>query len=131
MLQRFASASAVAAVVVALAAGGLRLGSAFPLEGGYLLTTIWCVVPLAWGLWALLTPRSWLPQRLPLWGALLGLTAGLVAMFVLDLPGQLGGEPVPAWVGGIGVLLAVGVYYLLWFLVRRAYQALTVPSLTT
>ena len=88
------------------------------------------MVPLAWGLWAMLTPKSWLPQRLPPWGAILGLIAGLLVMFVLDLPGQVIGEPLTPWLRGIGVLLAIGVYYLLWLLVRRAYRALTAPSPT-
>lgn len=128
MMQRFASASAVAAVLIALAAGALRLSPVPTLESRYLVTSIWCVLPLACGLWAMLTPESWLPQRLPLWGAILGLIAGLLAVFVLDLPGQVRGEPFPTWLRGIGVLLAIGIYYLLWLLVQRAYRALTAPS---
>jgi hypothetical protein len=127
MIQRFASASAVASVLIALAAGALRLSLVPTLESRYLVTSIWCVLPLAWGLWAMLTPESWLPQRLPLWGAILGLIAGLLVVFVLDLPGQVRGEPFPTWLRGIGVLLAIGIYYLLWLLVQRAYQALTAP----
>ncbi len=127
MIQRFASASAVASVLIALAAGALRLSLVPTLESRYLVTSIWCVLPLAWGLWAMLTPESWLPQRLPLWGAILGLIAGLLVVFVLDLPGQVRGEPFPTWLRGIGVLLAIGIYYLLWLLVQRASQALTAP----
>jgi protein-S-isoprenylcysteine O-methyltransferase Ste14 len=130
MMQRFASASAVASVAIALAAGGLRLNPVPSLESRYLLVSIWCVVPLAWGLWAMLTPKSWLPQRLPRWGAILGLIAGLLVVFVLDLPAQFRGEPLPAWLRGVGVLLAIGIYYLLWLLVRRAYRALAAPSPT-
>ena len=130
MIQRFASASAVASVVIALAAGGLRLIPVPSLESRYLLASIWCVVPLAWGLWAMLTPKSWLPQRLPPWGAILGLIAGMLVVFVLDLPAQFRGEPLPAWLRGVGVLLAIGIYYLLWLLVRRAYRALAAPSPT-
>jgi len=128
MIQRFASASAVASLLIALGVGGLRLTPVSSLESCYLLTSIWCVVPLAWGLWAMLTPKGWHPQRMPLWGAILGLIAGLLAVLVLDLPARFRGEPVPAWVGGAGVLLAVGAYYLLWLLVRRLYRALTAPS---
>ena len=127
MIQRFASASAVASVVIALGAGGLRLNPVPNLESRYLLTSIWCGVPLAWGLWAMLTPKIWHPQRLPLWGAILGLIAGLLAAIVLDLPARFRGEPLPAWVGGVGVLLAIGGYYLLWLLVRWVYRALTAP----
>ncbi len=75
MLPRFASFSAVASLVIALAAGSLRLNPFPNLETRYLLTSLWCMLPLAWGLWAMLTPRSWLPQSLPLWGAILGLIA--------------------------------------------------------
>ncbi len=64
MIQRFASASAVASVLIALASGGLRLSSVPDLETRYLFTSLWCLVPLAWGLWAMLTPRSCFPQRL-------------------------------------------------------------------
>ena len=123
MIQRFASASVVAAVLIALAAGGLRLSAGPDLESRYLLTSIWCVVPLAWGLWAMLTPKSWLPERLPLWGAILGLIDGLLEVFVLDL---FRGEPLPLL--GIAVLLEIIMYYLLWLPVQRAYQALTAPS---
>jgi len=128
MIQRFASASAVASVVIALGAGSLRLNPVPNLDSRYLLTSIWCVVPLAWGLWAMLTPKSWHPRRTPLWGAILGLIAGLWAVLVLDLPARFRGEPVAAWVGGVGVLLAIGGYYLLWLLVRWVYRALTAPS---
>ena len=127
MMQRFASASAVASVLIALAAGGLGLNPVPNLESRYLLTTLWCVVPLAWGLWAILTPKSWRPQRMPLWGAILGSIAGLWAVLVLDLPARVRGEPLPTWLRGIGVLLAAGVYYLLWLVVRRTYKALTAP----
>jgi len=130
MLQRFASASAVASVLIALAAGGLRWNPVPSLESRYLITSIWCVMPLAWGLWAMLTPKSWLPQHLPRWGAVLGLIAGLLALFVLDLPARLRGEPTPDWLRGVGVPLVIGIYYLLWLLVRRAYRALTAPSPT-
>jgi hypothetical protein len=130
MMRRFASAGAVASVLIALAAGGMRLIPVPTLESRYLVTSIWCVVPLAWGLWAMLTPMSWLPHRLPLWGAILGLIAGLLVMFVLDLPGHVIGEPLTPWLRGIGVLLAIGVYYLLWLLVQRAYRALTAPAPT-
>ena len=63
MMQRFAAASAVASVLIALAAGGLRLIPVPTLESRYLATSICCVVPLAWGLWAMLTPKSWLPVQ--------------------------------------------------------------------
>lgn len=124
MLQRFASASAVASVVIAAAAGILRVPPVPDLETRYLATSLWCMVPLVWGLWAMLMPASWLPQRLPLWGAILGLIAGLLGVFVLNLPARISGVPMPAWTKALAVLLAIGLYYLLWLLVRRAYRAL-------
>ncbi|OFV85188.1 MAG: hypothetical protein A3D93_02560 [Acidobacteria bacterium RIFCSPHIGHO2_12_FULL_67_30] len=124
MIQRFASASAVASVVIAVAAGILRVPPLPDVETRYLATSVWCVVPLAWGLWAMLMPRSWLPRRLPLWGAILGLLAGLLGVFVLNLPARIYGEPMPTWTQGPFVLLAIGVYYLLWLLVRRVHRAL-------
>ena len=124
MMKRFAAASAVASVLIALAAGCLRLIPVPTLERGYLATSVWCVVPLAWGLWAMLTPKSWLPERLPLWGAILGLIAGLLEVFVLEPAFR--GEPLPLL--GIVVLLEIIMHYLLWLPVQRAYQALTAPS---
>ncbi len=124
MIQRFASASAVASVVIAVAAGILRVPPLPDLETRYLATSFWCVVPLAWGLWAMLTPKSWLPQRLPLWGAILGLIAGSLGVLVLNLPARISGVAMPAWMQALTVLFFVGIYYLLWLLVRRAYRAL-------
>jgi hypothetical protein len=130
MIQRFASASAVATVLIALAAGSFRLSSIQNMEGRYLLTTVWCMVPLAWGLWAMLIPKSLLPHRLPLWGAILGLIGGIIGVFVLDLPLQVLGKAVPVGQKAVIVLLFIGIYYLLWFLVRRVQQALAAPSPT-
>lgn len=128
MVQRLASATAVASVLIALAAGGLRLAPVPDLESRHLLTSVWCVVPLAWGVWAMLTPKSWLPQRMPIWGAILGALAGMLAVFVWDLPSRFAGEPVSTWVRGVGLLVAIGGYYLLWLVVRRTYRVLSIVS---
>lgn len=128
MLWRFASATAVASVAIALASVILRLSSLGDLETRALLTAIWCVLPVAWGLWALLTPESWLPERLPAWGAILGVGVGAFVAFVVDLPSRFAGEPLPAWLRSVGVPVAVVGYYLLWLLVRRAYRALESAS---
>ena len=129
MIQRFASASALATVLIALVAGGLRLSPSHNTEGRYLITTVWCMAPLAWGVWAVLTPKSWFPKHLPLWGTILGLIGGLIGLFVLDLPSQVLGIVVPVGWKVVIVLLFIGIYYLLWFLVRRVHQTLTTPSL--
>ncbi len=124
MIQRFASASSVACVAIAIAASGLRLASFSNLEELYLVTTIWCVAPLVCGLWAIVIPRPWLPERLPAWGAILGLILGLAAIFVLKLPSPLIGAALPLSLKTVGVLLAVVAYYVLWMLVRAVYRSL-------
>lgn len=128
MMQRFASASAVAAVVIAVVAGAFSLLSTPDVEGRYVLTSVWCMVPLVWGLWALLTPAGWMPDRLPVWGAVLGGLAGVMVFLVLRLPQRFAGVPLPGRVAWLGVPLAVAVYYLLWIAVRRAHGALARPS---
>ena len=124
MILRFASASAVAAVAVALASVIFGMIPTPDLGGRDLITSIWCVVPFVWGLWAMITPGNWLPRRLPLWGSILGAIAGAVVWFVLELPERFAGVPLPAWVQGVGLALIVAVYYGLWLVVRRAYGAL-------
>ena len=49
---------------------------ALSLPETYPLTVVWCFVPLAWGVWALIAPTAWAQERVPLWGAILGLIAG-------------------------------------------------------
>ncbi len=128
MIQRFASASSIATVVIALVAGFFRLIPDLNMEGRYQLTTLWCMVPLAWGVWAVLTPKSWLPNQLPQWGAILGLIIGAFGFFVLDLPSQVLGKAVSAGQKVFLLSLAIGIYFVLWGLVRQAYQALCAPS---
>lgn len=124
MIRRFAAASAVAAVVIALAACTFSLLATPDLEGRYVLTSVWCAVPLVWGVWAMLAPARWMPDRLPAWGAILGGLAGVMVFVVLRLPQRFAGVALPGWAAWGGVPLAVAVYYLLWTVVRRAYGAL-------
>src|SRR5512146_1918529 len=120
MLHRFAAASVVAAVVIA--AGALAsLLAGFPREGARVLTTAWCLVPLAWGLWAMLAPKSWVPGRLALWGGVLGLVAGAMAGLVLNLPLRLFAL---SGVGWLPVVVGPVFYYLLWMAVRAIYRKL-------
>jgi len=125
MFRRFVSGSAVAsiaiacAVFVALVAPGLDMRRIYP------LAFVWCLVPFTWGLWAWLAPSSWVPERLPLWGAILGAIAGLFGAFVLNLPARILGEPVPALARSAGVLVLLALYYFLWMLVRLAYRSLS------
>jgi hypothetical protein len=123
MLRRFAAATATASAVLAIASLVVR-ALPVPLERFTPLLALWCLAPAVWGLWAMLAPGNWVPGRLPQWGSLLGVLAGILAMLVLDLPARVRGLPVPLpyRVGG-AALLAV-FYYFLWMLVARAYRAL-------
>lgn len=124
MFQRFAAGTAVASVAIAIAALIVCFAPGLTFARIYPLTILWCVAPLAWGIWALLTPSSWMPKRLPLWGAILGLMAGSLAALVLNLPSRLFGEPVPILLRAIAVLVVTLFYYLLWMLVRVACRSL-------
>ncbi|MBI3670525.1 MAG: hypothetical protein HY237_12180 [Acidobacteria bacterium] len=127
MLQRFAAGSAIASMAIALLALVVLLTPVLGPRRFYPVTIVWCLMPLVWGLWAMLTPKAWVPQRLPLWGAILGLAAGLFVAFVLNVHSLVLGEPVPARLRGLWVLLLVAFYYLLWMLVRVTCKALNRP----
>jgi carbon starvation protein CstA len=120
MIHRFAAATSVAAIIIAAGALGsllLRL----PHEGAWWLTIAWCFVPAVWGVWAMLAPARWVPGRLPLWGAILGLAAGIIVGPVLDLPRLFGAPNLARWAV---LVVAPIVYYLFWLGVRAAYRAL-------
>ncbi len=125
MLHRFAAASAVASVVIAVGAIVSLLPPRWSAADARLLTTAWCIVPLAWGLWAMLAPARWVPRRLPVWGALLGVVAGIIAGPVLDLPLRLAGLPGLRW---MPLVAGPIVYYLVWLMVPVAYRSLRVPG---
>ena len=125
MFQRFAAATAVASIVIALAAVVLSLLTGVTFSRIYPITMVWCLVPLVWGVWALLIPSTWLPQRLPLWGAILGLVAGSLGAFVLNMPSRLLGVQVALPARAVGFAVMVALYYVLWMLVRVAYRNLT------
>ena len=136
MLKRFVAGTAIAAVGIACGALALLLLPTVPLQRSYVLPLLWCFAPFAWGIWAMLAPRSWIPRKLPIWGAILGLIAGTLAAFLLDLPSRILGQPVPAALRGVGVAVIVAFYYLLWMLVRAVYRALgptdsAVPKFST
>jgi hypothetical protein len=122
MFHRFAAACSVASVVIACGAlVSLVLG--LPLDGAWTLTTAWCFVPVAWGLWAMCAPPRWVPNRLPVWGAMLGVVAGIVAGPLLDIPSRVGAPGGARWLALVaGPLL----YYVLWLLVGSAYRSLQV-----
>jgi hypothetical protein len=121
MFQRFAAATLVASIVVAAAAVVTLVPPRWPAADALFLTTAWCFVPLVWGLWAMLAPARWVPRRLPLWGALLGLVAGIIAGPVLDLPFRLIHLSRVRWTP---LIVGPVFYFLLWSLVRVAYRSL-------
>jgi hypothetical protein len=56
MFQRFAAGTAVASIVIAIAAIILSVIPGPKFERIYPITILWCCVPLSWGVWAVLTP---------------------------------------------------------------------------
>jgi hypothetical protein len=89
------------------------------------LLAVWCIVPAVWGLWAMVAPAAWVPRRLPPWGAILGLLAGTVVMFGLNLPLRMFGVAASVTQRGLAVLAFGGLYYLFWRVVRVVFEALT------
>jgi len=128
MFRRFLAGAAIASIAIALAAVVLLLAHGLAAQRFYPLTTMWCCAPAVWGLWAMIAPAAWVPHRLPIWGAVLGLIAGLLALFVLNLPLRVFGVVAPVILRGVGVVVIVVLYYLLWMLVRLAYRALGAPT---
>jgi hypothetical protein len=124
MLKRFASASMVAAVAVTVAVlvvlvlPGLTVAQFAP------LLVIWCCAPCAWGVWAMLAPSGWVPERLAIWGAILGVVAGVLAAFVLNLPLRVFGAVTPVTARAAGVAIIVFFYFIFWRFVGIAYRKL-------
>ena len=124
MFCRFVAACFVASVVIA-AGAVMSLLLQFPREGAWILTTAWCFVPVAWGLWAMLAPSSWVPGRLPIWGAILGVAAGIAAGPILNIPMRVGGLSGARW---IPLVAGPILYYFIWLLVGVAYRSLRVAD---
>ena len=129
MLNRFASATAVAAIVLAFLALVLRIVSR-PAPGWSLqefspIILLWCFVPAVWGIWAMLTPRAWFPKRLPLWGAILGCVLVVFGALVFNLPLRVFGVDLSLTFRAAVGIIPVVIYYLLWMGVRTVYLRLT------
>lgn len=118
MCQRFVAGSAIGALVVAVAAFALVVIPGLALRSAWSLTLMWCFVPVAWGIWAQITPRSWVPGRLPLWGAILGFLGGMMNAFVLNLPSRVLAREISVGTRWALVAAITVAYYLLWMLVR-------------
>lgn len=124
MFRLFAAASGVASLVIAFGVAALLLNPLVHPEKLFPIFFIWCLVPAAWGIWALLIPASWVPKRLALWGAALGLIAGCISIFVLNLPSRVFSVDIIFPWRVVAVLASTFFYYLLWLLVRRSYKIL-------
>jgi len=128
MFRRFVSGSAIASVGIAIAALITLLVHGLAEQRFYPLMMMWCFAPLVWGLWAMLAPAGWVPERLPIWGAVLGLVAGMMALFVLNLPLRVLAVTGAGGLRGVGVVVIVVFYYVLWMLVRLAFRSLSTPK---
>ena len=127
MLRRFVSAASVAAVFMLLAALAVVLLPTTRLERIHPILIAWLSAPALWGVWALLAPKSWVPERLPSWGAILGLIAGTFAMFLINVPLRAFDVWLSPQVRGAGFLLVVALYYVGWMIVRAVLRNLTEP----
>ena len=72
----------------------------------------------------MLTPNRSMPVRLPEWGAVLGVVVAFIALFVANIPQQMTDTYLGSRWRGLGVLIGVAVYYLLWMVVRAVYLRL-------
>lgn len=124
MFKRFVAGSAVAALLIAVAALALVSLPGLALLRTWPLTLMWCFVPATWGIWAVLAPRSWVPGRLPYWGAILGFAGGLTNALVLDMPFLVFRKYVPMEARWGMVIGATVGYYFLWMLVRAALNSI-------
>lgn len=128
MFRRFVSGSLIASMGIACAAFVVLVTPGLGAQRTYPIAFLWCFAPLAWGLWAALAPPKWVPDRLPVWGAVLGLMGGVAVMFGLNVPSRVLGFVVPVILRAAGVVGAAVVYYFLWMLVQVAYRSLGVPT---
>jgi len=128
MFRRFVAGSSIASVAIAFATLVVLVVPGLDAQSFYPLAFLWCLVPLAWGLWAALAPASWAAKRLPIWGAILGLGVGLLGAFVLNLPAHVLAAPVPVIARAAGVVVMTVFYYVLWMLVDAAHRALLGPT---
>lgn len=128
MLIRFAAGSLVACIATAIASVGMLIFFGLNPRRFALILAIWCLVPCIWGLWAMLSPSRWVPRRLPLWGTILGVLAGSMAICVVNLPYRVLGVALPAIARAFSVVVAALFYYLLWTMVRMVYKSLSGSS---
>ncbi len=128
MFRRFASATAIPAIGIPIALLAIVLSHTVTVPKAYPVTTVWCFVPLIWGVWAALAPASWVPRRLPIWGAILGLLLGFFLGFVVNMPHALLDFELSVTWRATAVFGFAVFYYFLWMLVRVAYRSLSSPE---
>lgn len=124
MLRRFAAAALVASCLIPIGAIAIFLIRLATGERYYQMTALWCLVPVVWGIWAVLTPATWMAKRLPLWGAILGLLAGIGGALVLNIPQRIFQIPISFGWRVLLIVPAAGIYYLVWMIVAAAYRGL-------
>ena len=125
MLRRFAAASLIPSCLIAI--GGVAL-IAFRLLANqryYQMAVLWCLVPVVWGLWAMVMPKTWFPQKLFAWGAILGVVAYVMGALVINVPLRVAGIVLPMWAKIAGFVIAPVVYGGLWMLIGPVYRALS------
>jgi hypothetical protein len=127
MLLRFVSAAGVGALAIAFVALVLLIlpGPDFTLQRFGPIMILWCLAPALWGVWAMLTPRAWFPERLPWWGAIFGFLAAILGAVVLNFPSRIFGVELPAIYRAAAGILAAAIYYALWIAVRAVCLRLT------
>lgn len=128
MLRRFAAAASVASILVACAATIIGLLPADVREQAIPVLLAWVCLPAIWGAWATLTPQTWTPDRLPVWGSLLGVLAGLGAVFLVDAPKRLLGFEANLGERIAAVVAFAALYFLLWTVVRKVLLSLTASA---
>lgn len=126
MLLRFVSATGVAALVIAFLSLAVIIvpGPDFSTQQFAPIIALWCLAPALWGVWAMLTPRAWFPQRLPEWGGIFGFLAAILGALVLNLPLRVFGVDIPAIYRAFAAVPAMVIYYALWIAVRATYLRL-------
>ena len=129
MLIRFAAGSLVACIATAIASAGMLIFVGLNPQRFALILAIWCLVPCIWGLWAMLSPAGGFHDACHCgWGTILGVLAGSMAIFVVNLPHRVLGVALPTIARAFSVLVAALLYYLLWTMVRMAYKSLSGSS---
>lgn len=131
MLQRFASAALVAVIALAIAAATAFVLPGISIQQLSPVLLAWCFAPCVWGLWAMAAPRSWVPHRLPPWGAILGLILGSFVILVLDMPRLVTGLSFSMGVRALIVVFVAAFYYILWSFVAAAYLRLSPQPAST